>query len=370
MPTPLPSPWEANAAPTRRRRQWRRARVALAWGLALFAGLQLGLAVAIEYRLPELRDPFYANKAIRLYRRTTANPERPLCVVMLGSSRTAYGFRAGDLEEPLGRELGRPVVAYNFGVPAAGPVTQLLHLRRLLDDGVRPDLVLVEVLAPLLADQGAMPVEANWLSVSRLWLHDLALLERFGFPRKYLRRTWWQSWPVPVYAHRFAILSRLKAALLPYQLQQDWGIGQDDSGWSPQLVRPSSPEERRLAVERTRKEYARYFENFRLGGPTCAALHETLELCRQEGLPAAMVLLPEGSDFRGWYPPAAWAQIEAFVQGLSREYGAALVNAREWVGDECFSDGHHLLAEGAESFTGRLGREAVLPLLRRARTEP
>ena len=40
-------------------------------------------------------------KAARLERRTVANRDRPLTVLMLGSSRTAYGFRASALEDRL-----------------------------------------------------------------------------------------------------------------------------------------------------------------------------------------------------------------------------------------------------------------------------
>ena len=41
-----------------------------------------------------------------------------------------------------------------------------------------------------------------------------------------------------------------------------------------------------------------------------------------------------------------------------------MIDAREWVPDVGFSDGHHLLPAGATTFTDRLGREALIPLLR------
>ena len=50
------------------------------------------------------------------------------------------------VERELEDVLGRPVVVFNFGLWGAGPGTSLLTLHRLLAEGTRPDLVLIEVL--------------------------------------------------------------------------------------------------------------------------------------------------------------------------------------------------------------------------------
>lgn len=346
----------------RRAANGRRARVALVWGLAAFAGLQLGLAVAIPRWLPELRDPFYGYKAARLRERLAVDP-RPFTVVMLGSSRTIYGLRAGLLEERLTAALGRPTVVFNFGIFGAGPVTELLTLRRLLAEGLRPDLLLVEVLPALLGTYAGAPLEAHWLPATRLWLREVPVVKRYGFPARELKHAWWQAWPVPWYAHRFAIVSRWFPAWLPSQLRQDWGRGDDPSGWATAARPPRTPEQYQAGVERARQEYHDHLQTFALGGPSCLALHELLALCRQEGIPSALVLMPEGSEFRSWYPPAVWAQIAGFVEMLRQEHGSTVINAREWVPDHAFADTHHLVLEGATLFTERLGREGLPRLL-------
>jgi hypothetical protein len=211
--------------------------------------LQLGLALAIERWLPELRDPEYGYRLRRLAPRTRPGAGRPFTVVMLGSSRTTWGFKAGRLEHTLAQSLGRPVVVFNFGVTGAGPLLHLLNLRRLLADGVRPDLVLVEILPPLLAGQYP-DHELARLAVTRLWLRDLRLLERYGARGTGLRAAWWQAWPVPWYAHRFAILSRLAPACLPYQVRMDWAYRIDKSGWVESPVKRSDPDRRREGVAR------------------------------------------------------------------------------------------------------------------------
>ena len=82
-------------------------------------------------------------------------------------------------------------------------------------------------------------------------------------------------------------------------------------------------------------------------------------------MPAALVLMPEGPSFRALYPARAWPEVRAWVGSLSARQAAPLVDARAWLPEEEFLDSHHLLPGGAARFTRRLGREFLLPLLRR-----
>jgi hypothetical protein len=362
------------------------------WGLGSFVFLQLGLAVAIELWLPQFRAPYYAPKAARLeqrlcegsgckqgmfrfilegipfFRRTWPQtaPEAKL-ILVLGSSRTADGFRGADLEGPLSREMGVPVIAFNFGLPGAGPLTELLTLKRLLANGVRPDLVVIEVLPPLLAGQEPVAsAELGRFPATGLWLSEFEFVQHYGGPASEQRRDWWEAWPIPCYAQRQAILSCLAPAWLPYQYRRDWFRNIDDSGWVDSPLRDLSPERRRLAVEHARLDYAPILEHFQLGGPACQALRDLLALCRQEDIRTALLLMPEGTEFRSWYPPRTRLAIEAFLQGLSGKFNAPVIDAREWIADDDFSDSHHLQPEGAAKFTERLGRTTLLPLLRQA----
>jgi hypothetical protein len=332
------------------------ARAAVVWAIGIFAGLQLGLAAAIEGWLPQLRDPEYGCRMTRLCARVAARP-RPYTVVMLGSSRTTAGFDANRLEKYLQARGNRPVVAFNFGITGAGPLMQFLDLRRLLDRGIRPDMLLVEVLPPLLA--GQVPrAEICRLQATRLWLRELELAQSYGADFWELHAQWWQAWPVPWYARRLAIVNRLAPALLPTQMRTDWIYQIDDCGWVVQAFGSPSKEQRRQATLRTQQEYAYYLKDFKLGGPACRALRELLVLCRQQEIPTALVLMPEGSAFRSFYSPSAWAQIDAFLSGLSREFATPLIDARAWIADDDFFDSHHLLLPGATAFTDRLCREA------------
>jgi hypothetical protein len=330
------------------------------WGAALFVAGQLTLAAAIEWRLPQLRDPFYAHKERRLLQRLAAAPAPRRTVLMLGSSRTACALRGQDVERALAGPDGAPVV-FNFGIPGAGPFTELLTLRRLLARGVKPDLLLVEVLPPVLAGQVTL-AEISRLEPGRLWHADLPLVERY-VPEGRFRAGWWESFPLPCHSHRFAILSETSPGLLPLHMRMDWFRAIDDSGWASSTTADHSSERRRIGTDNARREYTYYFNGFRLGGPNPPALLGLLELCRQEGIPTALVLMPEGSEFRSWYPPPVWAEVEGFLAELCRDYGVDVVNAREWLADEDFADSHHQYREGAARFSERLAREVIAPRL-------
>ena len=167
---------------------------------------------------------------------------------------------------------------------------------------------------------------------------------------------------MPWYSHRHAVLSRLAPVFLPGRVPSMFNE-LDDSGVGPPTGNPRSPEAYRHNVEVTLKAYAPCFEGFALGGPSADALRELLELCRHEHIATALVLMPEGTAFRELYSPEAFSQIDAFLCGLSREFHAPLINAREWVPDEEFADSHHLLLSGATRFTERLGRDHLAPML-------
>jgi hypothetical protein len=131
----------------------------------------------------------------------------------------------------------------------------------------------------------------------------------------------------------------------------------DGFGWIPAEWDAVSAEKRRAETDFARRQYAPAFEDFRLGEAPARALRDLLDRCRAEKVRVALVLMPEGSEFRGWYPPAMEAEMADFLGGLRREHGVAVIDARAWVDDAGFWDSHHLLPSGAAVFTRRLADE-------------
>ena len=327
-----------------------RARRAVVWGLGLFVAVNLGTGLVAEH-YPRLRDPLFGDKLARL--RPRAAGDRPL-VLVLGSSRTGLAFHGRRLEEQ------SEFAAFNFGVPASGPVTHRVYLRRLLASGVKPALLVVEVLPAMLHHDGAPPRESHWLFADRLTSSERATVIGHGFPARAVHKRWRESVLVPAYALRFQVLSRVSPSWLPWPLRFDWSRGADECGWGKLVDQAPAEADRAKRFAQTRAEYADTLAGFAPGGPAADALRELVADCRAAGVPVRLVLLPESGEFRSLYGPGANDRLREVLAGC----GGPVTDARDWLPDEAFNDGHHMLVRGAERFTDRLLREVVEPALK------
>src|SRR5262249_55758078 len=118
-------------------------------------------------------DPLYAARIARLRTRLTEAGTAAL-VVVLGSSRSDGGVIGAALENRIASQSRRPVIAFNLASGGCGPVMELVALRRLLRDGVRPAVMLVEVFPALLADSDDGAIEGRWLHHEEFPADDLA----------------------------------------------------------------------------------------------------------------------------------------------------------------------------------------------------
>jgi hypothetical protein len=314
-----------------------------------FACLQVGVGVSLDCWLSGARDPEYALKERQLRDRRAEAPGRPL-VVMLGSSRTLLGLQAGRL----GAE-DRAVV-YNFGVVGCGPVLEGVYLRRLLAAGIRPDFLLVEVLAPALNRTGGRPLEEGWLNGRRLGPAEVARLWPYHSHPTRLLGQWGQARCLPCAGHQ----AGLRGLLGLDPLATEW----DAHGWQPSPARGLKPLARRRLTAAAHRQYEDSLGEFRLAEGPARALNDLLDLCGREGIPVALVLMPESAEFRDFYAPGLRAGLTSYLGEVSREKGVPLIDASGWVGEGGFWDGHHLLPGGAAEFTDRFGHEALQPLLR------
>jgi hypothetical protein len=329
-------------------------------GVAVFAVLQLGLGLASEL-YPRIRDPFYGDKLVKLRAKLAAAHGRP-CIVMLGTSRTGFGFHGTRIEQRIRKAGGRDVAAFNYGIPASGPVTHLIYTQRLFRDGVVPDLLLVEVLPSMLADRVEGPLEGLWVFGERLTYRELDTAARFGFPEE-VRSQWRAATFNPWYTLRFQLLSRVVQSWVPWQLRYDWSRGSDESGWGTYPRNDITPQELAEGHKRAYLEYAPVLSDLRPGGHAGAALLELLSECQSRGVLVKLVLMPESAIFQSWYPPHVRKRLDEYLRKVCIESGCTLIDARNWVADDAFTDGHHLLRSGAEAFADRLADEVLLPWL-------
>jgi hypothetical protein len=117
----------------------------------------------------------------------------------------------------------------------------------------------------------------------------------------------------------------------------------------------------RRALEFARRQYGAVLDHFHITAVADRALRELLALCREQGIAAMLVLMPEGTEFQSWYGPGARAEIDAYLASVSRDYHIPLVDARSWLPDNAFFDSHHLHPDGATAFTQHFAREMLKP---------
>jgi hypothetical protein len=349
---------ERDAAKRERKKQRLAAhmRACLLWGLGFFATAHAGMLIATQSFWPHLRDPEFGYKLSTLRRQLATEPDRPL-LVLLGSSRTGQGIRPGvmpDLRTP----DGRIVLVFNFSQVGSGPLAELVMLHRLLDAGIRPNWLAVEIL-PALLGRSVDAFGDVGVGISRLSWKDVRLLSQYVRDPYTMKHRWYKDQLWPWYAQRFSVLNHYASNCVPWRLRLDhwkqldrWGwsdIGRDDQ---PLVLVPT-------ALEVTRMTYYDDLKHLRISSMQDRALHDLIALCRQEGIPLLFYLMPEGTIFRSWYDPAVSNRINEYLTHLSQECHVPIVDLRTWMEDKYFGDSHHLYRQGATLFTRRFGPEVL-----------
>jgi hypothetical protein len=329
---------------------------ALAWAALAFVCVQAALDIVVAQH-PDIDDPEFYRRLELLQARRAEAPGRPL-MLFLGSSRTETGFLPEKLP-PLRTAAGDQPLVFNCSHLGAGPGMNLLMLRRLLRAGVRPDWLVIEIMPARLADS-----KQNVL-LECAGVTDLSVTRHYRDPLK-------------VYAYF------TRAQLLPCHKRRHFLMEEILPGWLPQEdawrrhipLNPLGGDEAWMAVthldaadvrhrtEGTRREYLPILEDLQIVEPADRAMRETLDLCRRKSIAPALLLAPEGSEFRSWYSAESRRRLDAYCETLRREYQAPLIDARDWLPDEVFTDSHHLNLQGAELFTRRLARDVLPGLVR------
>jgi hypothetical protein len=345
----------AAAATPPGRRSRRAARAAVAWSVAVFLGLTAAASVTMNVFAPQTRDPEYGRRIADLKNRIAENPGRPV-VVMIGSSRTSMGFRpdAWEASRPHGP---RPdPLLFNLSLVGSGPVMELMALRRMYADGVRPDAVVFEYWPPFLREDGPY-FEPDRIDLSRLYTTDREIVRGYFEKPADTERKMLVNRLHPLYENRHRILAQVSPSFLPWDRRINVGWeNMDGWGWLPGLdEHPPRPDRRAGRVEHCRPIYQGQFVGYAVHPVADRALRESVAVARANGARVAFAFLPESSEFRGWYPPAAERLARDHLTKLTAELGVPLVDARLWMPDEFLVDGFHLSRVGAAGFTRKFG---------------
>jgi hypothetical protein len=310
---------------------------------------QTAVVALLEWRYPEFLDPKYGCRMLALRALRVEQKDRTLLVV-LGSSRAEQGFRPGLLAQSGVASSAPPPLFYNLARGGSSPLLYLLTLRRLLVDGIHPDVLLVEIFPPALVEDEEAAV------IYKPTLRDWPLLRRYPISG----RTWayWlQDRLLLWYKYRSGLLAWTAPRWLPSHARWGEHLWDYQGGEWRVIGRNLSPQERRRLTDESQRRYARSLQHFRIAGDADRALLEIFDTCRAQGIAVVLFLMPESGEFRGWYPPEARRLLSDHLAALGHDYQAQLIDARRWIEDSDFSDGHHLLSRGAALFTQRFANE-------------
>lgn len=341
-----------------------RAKIAFLWGVLAFVVGQGVLAYVVSRGHPEIRDPEFGYRLLRLREQATAAPDRPLCLI-LGSSRTLSGICPPALPA-WPTDSGVEPRVFNFSQLGTGPVRELLTLRRLLAAGHRPRWLLLEVWPPFWPQQGYWLDELHIMQQD-LRPEDLSVISRYFVNRREAFEKLALEALLPITGLRSNLLARCASSLL--SPDQRWREGRvtfwkdgEPSGWRPWLEHGTA-EEFHARIAGVKAQTKPCLDHFAISDTSDRALHEILDECRDRNIKVALILMPEHSELRSWYMPSVQEQINAYLDRLKREFQVPVFDTRTWVGDEAFHDLTHMAPPSAAPYTRRLGREFLLPWL-------
>jgi hypothetical protein len=325
----------------------RRGQAAVLTGLGLFVLVQVVLHQLIQTGTLKIQDPIYQEKLGLL--QAQADYWKPdasgkVRVLAIGSSRTQLFLNTSQLNSATH-------CYFNFGCAGCGPVTDALYLRRLLQAGLQCDEVIIELHPAMLVQQNP-PFEHRWLHTYRLNSEETSTLKKYGWNLETPIQYCWHGPLQTSYTYRYALLNAFAPRLLPCP----FGLGllsrTDAHGHVPGIEIQAKDRPKFLAAAYI--EYLSSFENYQPGGPAVEAIRDMLTQLQQRGIGVRLLLTPESSEFRNWYGEGKQHVISQFAIELSQEFHVPLIDAREWLPDEQFTDGHHATPSGAKAFTEKL----------------
>lgn len=337
--------------------RWRRSgRAVVATFALLFVALNVFAVFAMDAWWPRLRDPEYGIRVEHLRERVAENPGRPV-VLVIGSSRVSMGLRPAAWEEARPNVPGQPdPLIFNMSLVGSGPIMELMCLRRVYDDGLRPDAVVIEYWPPFLREDGPFH-EPDRIDHNRLFRSDLPLVrDYFKEPAKTERQMRVDRFH-PFFETRHRLLAQLAPRWQPWdrRMEMSWA-NIDPWGWLPGLNEyPPVPSLRAARLEHCEKIYRDQFKGYEVHDLAVRAIRETVALARSHGARVAFTYLPEASEFRSWMPPEVDRAAQERLTALRRELDVPVINARFWLADGYMVDGFHLSRQGAEEFSRKFG---------------
>jgi hypothetical protein len=238
-----------------------------------------------------------------------------------------------------------------------------MMFRRFLDDGVRPDLVVVEVMPHFLTcpkgtDAGA---EENSLHAARLTCAELPRAASYCRQPSRFVGPWLLSRLVPSY-HCQAELREFAGVDAPTTPDRPYGRDSHGLHTHARLV-AGTPQQTSAFTTAWIESSRRSLEGDRFTDEARRSVRDLLTLCRTECRQTVLLAPPVRSEVLRVMPKLAELRA-AELAAIAAECNVPSIDARRWLDDGDFFDAVHVQAIGVEHYSDRIGRDVLAPILK------
>jgi hypothetical protein len=290
--------------------------------------------------------------------------DEPVTVVFLGSSRTGGGVRPALVEESVLAATGSKCLAQNLFVPTVGPFGQMVHWQRLLERGIRPDVLVLEICPAWYQFMDGVAPEMQTFSGDRMTWDEVQLVRSYGFPPR-TEQDWraanWNPW----FGFRFQLLGMINPNWLPKDVTRHERRSRTDLGWKEPFFVVHEPWRFAEGIELNRPVLHDRMQDLRFDQPPARCFRDLIESCRAHGTVPAAFVTPEATPIRAWYRLDVEARLQKYLSDL-RDHNVIVADGRTWLPDVAFSDGHHVLRPWADEYTRRVVNSVVVPAVKRS----
>lgn len=345
-PAPSPEPAGRGIAKRKKKPGQRRGRtILLTMGLA-FVLAQAAAGFLFDHVWPQVRFGF-------LYRQLAKVEQfpKPPRIVCLGSSRFGTCLLQEDMAKALREGTGDAEAAvFNASVPAGDLLAAENVLQRLLERGIRPELVLIEICPEALNRHNGwmrfhVERQLRWEDVPA-YLPDISRSGELG--RLCLHRL------LPLLAHRKGLWTFFGQTLRGPPRMDSGKEWQQTIGLS-RLDPAEKAEKTRLGLEHVRH----CLRDYEPGGLGARALDNILDACLREGITPLLIVVPVSSCHRELYSPRIEREFQLYLEETCLRFDCGWLECRERIPDEDFFDNHHATPGGGKTFTQWLMREVI-----------
>jgi hypothetical protein len=332
-----------------------RGRQVLVIAAALILTGEIGAGFLIDYAPANIRFPHFARVMNSMQALRSSKT-----ILFFGSSRFGNAISVQSVSAGL-RESNADdgFRLFNAAIGAGDPVAMEFLTDKLLAAGIRPSMVIIEILPEAIARRN-------------LWLN-------FHLGRQF---TWLEAWNALPDAYlagtlSLAMATRLNAVYTFRNEFQQWAIDALGLPFEPAAVRDAIARKRqamkRLEAGGLQKGTALARKNVRryeIGGLNARALTRMLERYSALGTTAVLIAPPVSSPYRSGYPKAVDQAYLDYMRGLAKMNGTYFFDFRDRLPDRHFYTPYYTNADGKLHFSELVAREILVPLLNGAGKTP